>query len=126
MDRTAVSYVLVVEDDTYIQLLISRKLQSAGYIVRAMANGHDALALALREPPSILLLDVMLPDINGLEICRAVKTELGAKAPPVIILSARGQISDVQAGKAVGADDYLIKPFAPRELLARVQRFVRV
>ncbi len=120
------SYVLVVEDDTYIQLLIARKLQSAGYSVRALANGQDALALALREPPSILLLDVMLPDINGLEICRAVKTKLGAKAPPVIILSARGQISDVQAGKAVGADDYLIKPFAPRELLARVQRFVRV
>ncbi len=120
------SYVLVVEDDKYIQLLITRKLQSAGYTVRALASGKEALALALREPPSILLLDVMLPDISGLDICKAVKAELGAKSPPVIILSARGQISDVQAGKAVGADDYLIKPFAPRELLTRVQRFVRV
>jgi two-component system phosphate regulon response regulator PhoB len=120
-----VTYVLVVEDDTYIQLLIMRKLQSAGYTVRTMMNGQDALALALREPPSILLLDVMLPDISGLEVCQAIKTKLGAKSPPVIILSARGQISDVQAGKAVGADDYLIKPFAPRELLARVQRFAR-
>jgi len=119
-----VKYVLIVEDDTYIQLLISRKLQGAGYTVRAVAKGRDALALALREPPSILLLDVMLPDISGLEVCQTIKAELGAKSPPVIILSARGEISDVQAGKAVGADDYVIKPFVPGELLARVQRLL--
>lgn len=119
------NYVLVVEDDTYIQLLISRKLQGAGYSVRALAKGRDALALALREPPSILLLDVMLPDISGLEICQTIKAELGEKAPPVIILSARGETADVQAGKAVGADDYVIKPFAPGELLTRVQRLMR-
>jgi DNA-binding response OmpR family regulator len=119
-----VSYVLVAEDDTYIQLLITRKLQGAGYTVRALGMGRDALELTLREPPSILLLDVMLPDISGLEICQTIKAKLADKAPPVIILSARGEVSDVQAAKAVGADDYVIKPFVPGDLLARVRRLL--
>lgn len=117
-------YILVAEDDPYIQLLITRKLQNAGYEVRSATNGNEALSAALRDVPQVLLLDVMLPDRNGLEICREVKKQLGSKAPSVIIISARGQVSDVDDGTAAGADDYLIKPFAPSELLLHVQRLM--
>ncbi len=116
---------MVVEDDRYIQLLIIRKLQSAGYVVRASDSGAAALALVLQAPPQIVLLDIMLPDMDGLDVCRAIKTQLGAQSPPVIIVSARGQSQDVADGRAAGADDYLIKPFAPADLLARVQHLTR-
>jgi DNA-binding response OmpR family regulator len=119
------TYVLVAEDDPYIQLLITRKLQGAGFDVRATSNGLEALNMAITDTPAIVLLDVMLPDSNGLEICRDIKAKLGAKSPPVIIVSARGQNSDVNAATAMGADDYLIKPFAPNDLLAHVKALLR-
>ncbi len=115
------TYVLVAEDDPHIQLLIQRKLETAGYQVRATAEGSEALKMALDDPPRILLLDVMLPGMTGLEICFQVKRQLGSKAPPAIIISARGQPSDVDAADAAGADDYLIKPFSPRDLLEHVE-----
>ncbi len=118
------SYVLVAEDDPYIQLLIARKLQGAGFQVRTTPNGDEALRLALNDIPQILLLDIMLPGRGGLEICQEVKTQLGSKAPPVLIISARGQTSDVNAGTAAGADDYVIKPFSPSDLLVHVQKLL--
>ena len=121
----APGYILVVEDDPSIQLLITRKLETAGFSVRAFSKGLEALTVAFAEPPRLILLDVMLPDSNGLDLCQKVKTELGAHAPPVILISALGKGTDVQAGQAVGADDYVIKPFVPSELLARVQRWIR-
>ncbi len=117
-------YILVVEDDPSIQLLIVRKLQTAGYTIRAFDKGKQALKVALETPPRIALLDIMLPDSSGLDLCRTLKRELGSNAPPIILISARGQSSDVNAGQAVGADDYVIKPFAPSDLLARVQRLL--
>jgi DNA-binding response OmpR family regulator len=77
--------------------------------------------LALENKYDLLLLDVMLPGREGLEICREVKTTLGADAPPVILMSARGQQIDVEAGRKAGADDYVIKPFSPRQLLEHVE-----
>ena len=118
-------YVLVVEDDPSIRLLIVRKLETAGFTIRAFDKGRDALKMALEDPPRIALLDVTLPDSSGLELCRTLKRDLGEKAPPVILISARGQGTDVKAGQAVGADDYVIKPFTPSDLLARVQRLTR-
>ncbi len=117
--------VFVVEDDPYIQLLITRKLQEAGMVVQSASNGADAMVRVLAEIPDVLILDVMLPDRSGLEICRDVKEQLGVRCPPVLIVSANGQAADVRAARAVGADDYLIKPFATSELLESVERLLR-
>jgi DNA-binding response OmpR family regulator len=115
------AHVLIVEDEMHILLLIQRKLESAGYTVSTSANGDEALRMALENKYDLLLLDVMLPGVEGLEICREVKTTLGADAPPVILMSARGQQIDVEAGRKAGADDYVIKPFSPRQLLEHVE-----
>ncbi len=119
------SYILVAEDDPHIQLLVRRKLEGAGYEVRTTIDGNDAVQMAFENRPRILLLDVMLPGCSGLEICEKVKTHFGDSAPPVIIMSARGQQSDVDAGEQAGADDYLIKPFAPKDLLAHIQKWIK-
>lgn len=120
-----VSYILVAEDDPHIQLLVRRKLEGAGFQVTTTPDGNEALSMAIKNPPRVLLLDVMLPGRSGLEVCREVKKNLGAAAPPVIIISARGQQVDVDAGHNAGADDYLIKPFSPRELLEHVNQSLR-
>jgi DNA-binding response OmpR family regulator len=113
--------ILVVEDELHILLLIQRKLESAGYTVQGASDGNEALRLALQGHYDLLLLDVMLPGREGLDICREVKAALGEKAPPVILMSARGQQIDVKAGQDAVADDYIIKPFSPRQLLERVE-----
>jgi DNA-binding response OmpR family regulator len=115
------SRILVAEDELHILLLIQRILESAGYTVIATGDGNKALELALKEKPDLLLLDIMLPGREGLEICREVKASLGSEAPPVILISARGQQVDVETGLNAGADDYVIKPFSPRLLLERLQ-----
>jgi DNA-binding response OmpR family regulator len=120
-----VSYILIAEDDPHIQLLIQRKLETAGYKVRATPDGDEALKMALADLPRIMLLDVMLPGLTGLEICYKIKQQLGRAAPPVIIISARGQQADVDAGETAGADDYLIKPFSPRDLLDHVEKLLQ-
>src|SRR5690348_7837043 len=117
-------YVLIAEDDPHIQLMIQRKLELAGYKTRVTANGNDALKMALEDKPSILLLDIMLPGVSGLDVCRSVKEQLGASSPPIIIVSAKGDPSDVQAGEEAGANDYVIKPFSPGELLRRVEKLL--
>jgi len=116
--------ILVAEDEVHILLLIQRKLESAGYTVITTENGNDALRIALEERPDLLLLDIMLPGREGLDICRDVKRAYGREAPSVILVSARGQQVDVEAGLDAGADDYIIKPFSPRLLLERVQEIL--
>src|SRR5690606_17350984 len=113
--------ILVAEDEPHILLLIQRKLETAGYSVTTATNGRDALEIALRERPDLLLLDILMPEIEGLAICKEVKETFGDDAPPVIIISALGQQIDVEAGISAGADDYIIKPFSPRVLLERVE-----
>jgi DNA-binding response OmpR family regulator len=119
------TYILIAEDDPHIQLLIQRKLETAGYKTRTTANGAEALRIALESVPRIVLLDVMLPGMNGLEVCHALKTQLAKTAPPVIIISARGNQTDVDSGVQAGADDYLVKPFSPHDLLEHVESFIR-
>ncbi len=116
------TYILVVEDDPHVQFLIQRKLETAGYKVRTTSNSGEALRAALESTPRVVILDVMLPGTSGLAVCRELKQRLQPHAPPVILVSALGQLEDVSAGEDAGADDYLIKPFSPRELLARVER----
>ena len=115
------SRILVAEDEPHILLLIQRKLESAGYEVIPSTNGEDAMKLALSDKPDLLLLDIMLPGCEGLEICRAVNATYEHQAPPVILLTALCQQIENETGMADGADDYIIKPFSPRQLLERVQ-----
>lgn len=116
--------ILVAEDELHIVLLIQRKLEAAGYTVLSTGDGKQALDLALNEDVDLMLLDIMLPGMEGLDVCREVKAALGQDAPPIILISALGKQVDVQAGFLAGADDYIIKPFSPRHLLERVQTFV--
>lgn len=119
----ATKRILVAEDEAHILLLIQRMLESAGYAIRATMNGGEALRLAQQERPDLILLDIMLPEQNGLQICRNIKSE--PDAPPIILISALGQQMDVEAGLAAGADDYIIKPFSPRSLIEHVERALR-
>jgi DNA-binding response OmpR family regulator len=119
------SYILIAEDDPHIQLLIQRKLETAGYEVRGTPDGSEAVRVALSEKPDVVILDVMLPGLSGLDVCRKIKEHFNPKAPPVIIISARGQAADVAAGEAAGADNYLIKPFSPGELLKVIEDTLR-
>lgn len=123
-DDKLMSRILVAEDELHILLLIQRKLETAGYSIIPVSDGLIALEKAMEEQPDLLLLDVMLPGMEGLDICRRVKEAFGADAPPVILISARGQQVDVEVGLEAGADDYIIKPFSPRQLLERVQSFL--
>jgi two-component system alkaline phosphatase synthesis response regulator PhoP len=100
-------------------------LEAAGYKTQTTNNGKDALRIALENMPRIVLLDVMLPGMSGLDVCNAIKAELGENAPPIIIISARGNQTDVDAGVQAGADDYLIKPFSPHDLLEHVESLIR-
>lgn len=113
--------ILVAEDDSHIRLLIQRKLEGAKHTVIVCEDGDSALKLALERLPRLLLLDVMMPGLSGLQVCEQVKQLPPNKAPRVIIVSARGEEADVQAAEQAGADDYLIKPFSPAELLDRVK-----
>jgi two-component system response regulator MprA len=115
--------ILVVEDEARIASLISRGLRLEGYQVDVAPNGETALDKAFSEPPDLVILDVMLPDIDGLEVCRQLRAA-GAEEP-VLMLTAKDAIPDRVAGLDAGADDYLVKPFAFDELLARIRALFR-
>ena len=117
--------VLVVEDDPDIAQLVVRYLEKAGFSADLVANGRDALAAIAARPPDVLVLDLMLPHVDGLEICRVVRGNDATAAIPIIMLTARAEESDRIVGLEIGADDYLAKPFSPNELVARVRALVR-
>ena len=113
---------LVVEDAPDIRLVISFVLEKAGFKVYEESDGEAGLAVAAEVRPDIVLLDWMLPAMSGIEVCRALRDNVDLASVAVILLTARAQESDVEAGFAAGADDYIVKPFSPRELLERVQK----
>jgi len=114
--------VLVAEDDPTVAEVVSRYLEREGFDVDVVADGADALDRAIADPPHLLVLDLMLPGMNGLEVCRRLR----AIAPvPVIMLTARGEESDKVIGLELGADDYVSKPFSAKELTARVKAVLR-
>lgn len=117
--------ILVVEDDRDIAELIGRYLEKAGFTVELLASGRDALAALVARPPDVLVLDLMLPGVDGLEICRAARAQEKTANIPIIMLTARAEESDRIAGLELGADDYLGKPFSPNELVARVRALLR-
>jgi DNA-binding response OmpR family regulator len=124
MAETAVALrtVLVVEDDTTLATVLRYNLERDGYRCTVAADGARALELARRERPDLILLDVMLPGIDGLEVCRRIRSE---STVPIIMLTARVDEIDRVVGLEVGADDYVTKPFGMRELLARVRAALR-
>ena len=114
--------ILVVEDEASIASFVSLYLKNAGYDVRAVTTGSAALAHVASESPALIILDLMLPDIDGIEICRRVRKTSDV---PILMLTARDEDVDKIIGLEVGADDYLTKPFNPRELVARVKSVLR-
>ncbi|MDQ3066249.1 MAG: response regulator transcription factor [Actinomycetota bacterium] len=114
--------VLVVEDEASIASFVSLYLKNAGYDVRAVTTGSAALTQVAAEMPALIILDLMLPDIDGIEICRRVRKNSDV---PILMLTARDEDVDKIIGLEVGADDYLTKPFNPRELVARVKSVLR-
>ncbi len=114
--------VLVVEDEASIASFVSLYLKNAGYSVRTASTGSDALAQAGAVEISLIVLDLMLPDIDGIEVCRRIRK---ASDVPILMLTARDEDVDKIIGLEVGADDYLTKPFNPRELVARVKSILR-
>jgi DNA-binding response OmpR family regulator len=117
--------VLVVEDDPDIAQLVVHYLGKAGFSAETMANGREALAAIAARAPDLLVLDLMLPQVDGLEICRLIRSSEATADIPIIMLTARAEESDRIVGLELGADDYLAKPFSPNELVARVRALLR-
>jgi len=117
--------IFVVEDESDIAKVLEYNLQREGYQVEVMADGADAVDRIVEVAPDLVLLDLMLPGMDGLDVCRTLKQDPAARDIPVIIVTAKGEETDVVLGLELGADDYVTKPFAPRELLARVKAVLR-
>src|SRR5262245_19449965 len=117
--------VLVVEDEQDVAELIRYNLAKEGYDVRVSANGADALRQARESRPELILLDIMVPQLNGWEVCRRLKQDPETRAIPVIMVTGRAEEGDKVLGFEMGADDYVTKPFSPRELTARVRAVLR-
>jgi two-component system, OmpR family, alkaline phosphatase synthesis response regulator PhoP len=120
-----VSRVLIVEDDADIAQLVSLYLEKAGHATEIVGSGDDALARVREQPPDLVVLDVLLPGLDGLTICRAIRSVGATSTMPIIIVSARASESDRIRGLELGADDYITKPFSPKELVARVAALER-
>jgi DNA-binding response OmpR family regulator len=117
--------ILVVEDETDLREVLSYNLTRDGYRVVTAENGAEGLRKARKEAPDLLLLDLMLPDLDGVEICRRLKKDPLTATLPIIMVTAKSEEPDVVLGLGVGADDYVTKPFSPRTLLARVKAVLR-
>jgi DNA-binding response OmpR family regulator len=115
--------ILIIEDDPAILRVLKDNFVSCGHRVRTARDGEEGLNAALNEAADLILLDIMLPKINGFEICRAVRAE--KLTMPILMLTAKGQEEDIVRGLELGADDYILKPFSIRELMARARAFLR-
>ena len=122
MATTKPQTVLVVEDEASIASFVAAYLKNAGYDVRTTASGNEALRIVGAEKPALVVLDLMLPDVNGVEVCKRIRQQ---GELPVLMLTARDEDVDKIIGLEVGADDYMTKPFNPRELVARVRAILR-
>jgi DNA-binding response OmpR family regulator len=112
--------ILLAEDDADIRLLVTLKLTQAGHQVRGFGNGLSAAANAREHPPDLAVLDITMPGMSGLEVCRELRKDPATARIPVILLTALAREADITAGLAAGADDYIVKPFSPREFGIRV------
>ncbi len=117
--------ILVVDDEEDLLELVNYNLSKEGYRVRCVATGEEALAEARQTLPDLIVLDLLLPAVDGLEVCRRLKADSRTQHIPIVMLTAKGEESDMVAGLELGADDYVTKPFSPRVLLARVKTILR-
>lgn len=117
--------ILIADDDPDILLLLSVYFERAGYEVAQARNGSEALQLATEQLPSIAMLDVTMPGLDGFEVTRALRENAATRTMPVILLTARAQATDVAQGMAAGADEYVKKPFEAADLIERVERLLR-
>ncbi len=122
---TAKAEVLIVEDEPEIAELIEFHAERAGMRARTIHSGKLALELIRREKPDVIVLDLMLPDLDGLEVCRRLKQSDDTRGIPIVMVTAKGEEADIVAGIELGADDYVTKPFSPRVLMARLRNVLR-
>jgi DNA-binding response OmpR family regulator len=122
IDRgAAVTVVLVADDDADIRDLVAFKLEQAGFEVIAVEDGQTALEQARGRQPTLAVLDVSMPGLSGIDVCRMLRSDPATAGMLIIMLTARVQEQDVEGGFSAGADDYVTKPFSPRELVSRIQ-----
>ena len=117
--------ILVAEDDPDIGNLLDHYLKKAGFIATVVASGGDVMPHIKRDAPDLVVLDIMLPGLDGLEVCRAIRSDPNSAAIPIIMLTAKGEESDRIVGLELGADDYITKPFSPNEVVARIRALLR-
>jgi len=117
--------ILVVDDEEDILELVSYNLSREGYAVSRVSTGEDALKAVRTAPPDLIVLDLMLPGMDGLEVCRVFKKDRTTEHIPIVMLTAKGDEADIVAGLELGADDYITKPFSPKVLVARVRSVLR-
>ena len=117
--------ITIIEDEEDIRHLVCYNLEKEGYAVSSYESGEQGLSGIRSDPPDLVLLDLMLPGIDGMEVCRRLKHDAATREIPVIIISAKGEENDIIAGLERGADDYLSKPFSPKILLARIRTILR-
>ena len=117
--------IAVIEDEVDILEVINYNLSKEGFDVCSALDGEEGLALIKKEVPDLVLLDLMLPGLDGIEICRKLKTDYSTRSIPIIMVTAKGEESDIVLGLGMGADDYMVKPFRPRELIARIRSVLR-
>jgi two-component system phosphate regulon response regulator PhoB len=117
--------ILVVEDERDLQKVLKFNLEQAGYEVIQAFGGEEGLRLARQHRPDMVLLDLMLPDLSGTEVCKALRADAGTRNVPIVMLTARGEEIDRVLGFELGADDYVVKPFSVRELLLRIRAVLK-
>ncbi len=117
--------ILIVEDDEDIIELVTYNLQKDGFRTVSVTKGEDAIRKLQNEPFDVVLLDIMLPGMDGLEVCRRIKENERLRLIPIIMLTAKGEESDIVSGLELGADDYIVKPFSPKVLIARIRSVLR-
>jgi two-component system, OmpR family, phosphate regulon response regulator PhoB len=117
--------ILIVEDEIDVAELLAHHLRAEGFSVDIVTNGRTALAAVKTQAPALIVLDLMLPEISGLDLCRMIKSNPGTSSVPIIMLSARIEEIDRVLGFELGADDYVVKPFSPRELVLRIRAILR-
>ncbi len=119
------AHILVIEDEQDLQQVLAYNLRLAGHVVSAALRGYEGLQLAQTQLPDLILLDLMLPDLSGLEICKTLKAEAVTRPVPILMLTAKGEEIDRVLGFELGAEDYVTKPFSVRELMLRIQAILR-
>ena len=117
--------ILIVDDEPDVVQLIEYNLKSAGYDVITATDGQDALQQARASSPDLIILDLMLPEVDGLDVCKILRRDAGTAGIPIVMLTAKASETDRVLGLELGADDYVTKPFSPRELVLRVKRLLR-